>query len=181
MTYEEYKNNKSNKETNIFKTLLNKLFTIIIFVLIVLIISNYSPKFKNFIKKDVLDSTFDFSFFNKITNKITDVFKADISIPVSTEIQNTEKYLDGVKYKINNNENIYLKDSGIVTKIEEKEGYGNTIVIQQSDGYYAWYGNINPSVKLYDYVEKGSIIGSSSNEYYYVLLKDDKPVDIDES
>ena len=77
-------------------------------------------------------------------------------------------------------ENIYVKDSGIVTYIGNKEGYNNTIIIQQSNGYYAWYGNIKESVKLYDYVEKGSILGSASKEYYYVLLKDDKVVDISE-
>ena len=74
------------------------------------------------------------------------------------------------------NEKILLKNSGIVTFIGNKDGYNNTIIVQQSNGYYAWYGNIKESIKLYDYVEKGSEIGSASGEYYYVLLKDDKPI-----
>ena len=36
-------------------------------------------------------------------------------------------------------------------------------------------------IKLYDYVEKGSVIGSATDEYYYVLLKDDKPIEINEN
>ena len=72
---------------------------------------------------------------------------------------------------------IIQKESGIVTFIGEKEGYNNTIIIQQSNGYYAWYGNVQEKVKLYDYVEQGEILGTSKdNFYYYVLYKDDKPI-----
>lgn len=185
MTYEEYKNNKSSKPSsngsNLFRRFLNKLFTIIIFSMLVVIISNHSPKFKSFIVDKVLNSTLDFSIVNKFINKTTNIFKnEDKVVPVSKEIKTSVKYKDGVKYLINENEKVYLKDSGIVTFIGEKEGYNNTIIVQQSNGYYAWYGNIKESVKLYDYVESGSEIGVASDEYYYVLLKDDKPVDINE-
>jgi hypothetical protein len=177
MTYEEYKNNKneSSKKGFISKTL-NKMFTIIIFVGLVLIISNISPKFKNFIIDEVLNSTMDFSFVNKITNKITNIFSTDKTVPVINTIDNYEKYEDGIKY--NYNGEVLLKDSGIVTFIGNKEKYGNTIIIQQSNGYYAWYGNVTESIKIYDYVESGTSIGKCENEYYYVLLKDDKFVNI---
>ena len=187
MTYEEYKNNKSNKSgKSIIRTILNKLFTIIIFTMVIIITSNYSPKFKSFIVDKVLNSTMDFSVFNKFVNKTTNVFKdtkdaLEKTSQVSGIIDEPIKYKDGVKYLIHENSKIYLKDSGIVTFIGDKEGYNNTIIIQQSNGYYAWYGNIEkPSVKLYDYIESGEEIGTSSDEYYYVLLKDDKPVNINE-
>lgn len=181
MTYEEYKNNKSSRRS-IFRTILNKLFTVIIFSMLIIITSNYSPKFRSFITNKVLNSTIDFSVFNKLLNKTTNVFKNEEETkPVLKEINESIKYKDGVKYLIKENENIYLKSSGIVTYIGEKEGYNNTIIIQQSNGYYAWYGNIEkPSIKLYDYVESGEVIGTSSDEYYYVLYKDDKPVDIND-
>ena len=124
---------------------------------------------------------------NKIKNVVEENKKlVDVPITVSLIEKNVtsiidnkyEKYLDGIKYYISDNTKIYLKSSGIVTFIGEKEGYGNTVIVQQSDGYYAWYGNINESIKLYDYVESGSEIGESSGEYYYALFKDDKPVDI---
>ena len=185
MTYEEYKNNKSNKN-NLFKNLLNKLFTVIIFSMIIIIISNHSPKFKSFIIDKVLNSTMDFSVLNKAINKTTNVFKEtkkelEETQQVSKVLTEPIKYKDGVKYLIGENEKVLLKDSGIVTFIGKKEGYNNTIIIQQSNGYYAWYGNIEkPSIKLYDYIEKGTQIGTASDEYYYVLLKDDKPVTINE-
>ena len=180
MTYEEYKNKKSSKKNSVLKNALNKLFTIIIFILLVMIMSNISPKFRNFVNDKVLNSTIDFSVFNKFTNKLTDVFKMNenIDMPVSNINNVYEKYKDGVKYK--NNGDVILKNSGIITFIGEKEGYGNTVIVQQSNGYYAWYGNINENVKLYDYVEKGEVIGTTEEEYYYVLYKDDKVVNIDE-
>lgn len=179
MTYDEYKNSRENKtRKNIFKSFLSKLFTIIIFTMSIVIISNLSSDFRNFIINNVLDSSFDFSKINKIINKTTDVFKTNETMEVSGEITNEKKeeYKDGIKYIIGENEKVYLKSSGIVTYIGNKEGYNNTIIIQQSNGYYAWYGNIKESIKLYDYVEKGSVIGTASNEYYYVLLKDNKPI-----
>ncbi len=185
MTYEEYKNTKDSstkkrKSNSLFKKLLSKLFTIVIFVMLVVIVSNYSESFRNFVINDVLNNTMDFSKVNNLVDKMTAIFKTekDDTIPVASINENKyEKYKDGIKYFIKENENVIVKDSGIVTFIGEKEGYNNTIIVQQSNGYYAWYGNVKESVKLYDYVEKGSILGSASNEYYYVLLKDDKPVD----
>lgn len=184
MTYEEYKNKKEPSKNNLIKRFLSKLFTIVIFTMIIIIISNYSPKFKNFLIDKVLNSTVDFSFVNKITNNITEVFKStdNITSVMKNEKDIKEKYKDGVKYIVNKNEDIYIKDSGIITYIGEKEGYNNTVIVQQSNGYYAWYGNIKESVKLYDYVESGNVIGkSNSNEYYYVLLKDNKPININEN
>lgn len=177
MTYEEYKRSKNHgKKRSIFKSLLSKLLSCLIVIFIVLIISNYSPSFKSFIYDDVLKNTIDFSKMNKLFNKVTDVFKSDKITPVINIERNYEEYLDGIKYT--GEGDVIIKNSGIVTYIGEKEGYNNTIVVQQSDGYYAWYGNIEESVKIYDYVESGSKLGSFEGEYYYVLLKDDVPVEI---
>lgn len=183
MTYEEYKNKKDSKANNIFKKILSKLFTIVIFTMIVITLSNMSPKFKSFIVDKVLNSTIDFSFVNKLSNKVTNVFKtSNNTLPVVKEENNRkEKYKDGIKYIVNKGASVNIKDSGIVTYIGNKDGYNNTVIIQQSNGYYAWYGNIKEEVKLYDYIESGSKIGSSlTNEYYYVLLKDNKPVNLNE-
>lgn len=183
MTYEEYKNKKDSKANNIFKKILSKLFTIVIFTMIVITLSNTSPKFKSFIVDKVLNSTIDFSFVNKLSNKVTNVFKtSNNTLPVVKEENNRkEKYKDGIKYIVNKGASVNIKDSGIVTYIGNKDGYNNTVIIQQSNGYYAWYGNIKEEVKLYDYIESGSKIGSSlTNEYYYVLLKDNKPVNLNE-
>jgi len=185
MTYEEYKSKKSNKKSNnkLIIRLLNKLFTIVIFTMLVVIISNYSPKFRNFIINDVLNNSMNFSKVNNLIDNLTGIFKNKNETKSVANIitNNSEKYLDGIKYTFEGIEDVYLKDSGIITYIGNKEGYNNTIIVQQSNGYYAWYGNVKESVKLYDYVEAGNKIGTSEKEYYYVLLKDDKPININES
>lgn len=183
MTYEEYKNKKDSKANNLFKKILSKLFTIVIFTMIVITLSNMSPKFKSFIVDKVLNSTIDFSFVNKLSNKVTNVFKtSNNTLPVVKEENNRkERYKDGIKYIVNKGASVNIKDSGIVTYIGNKDGYNNTVIIQQSNGYYAWYGNIKEEVKLYDYIESGSKIGETlTNEYYYILLKDNKPVNLNE-
>ena len=112
---------------------------------------------------------------------MTSIYKKEETKEVSSiDFKKSEKYKDGIKYIVSDNEEVSVKDSGIVTYIGNKEGYNNTIIIQQSNGYYAWYGNINEKIKLYDYIEKGSVIGTASKEYYYVLLKDDKAIELDE-
>ena len=182
MTYNEYKKKKNNN-SGFFKRLINKLFTVIIFTMIVIIISNHSVSFRNFVINNVLNNTMDFSKINKLLNKTTKVFKKDEIVSVSSEIkESSEEYKDGLKYKVKKNSDIILKDSGIVTFIGKKKGYDNTVIVQQSNGYYAWYGNIKEKVKLYDYVEKGSVIGTSkTDEYYYALFKDDKKVNLNEN
>ena len=176
MTYEDYKKGSINKKS-IIKKVLSKLYTVTIFTMFVIILSNTNETFKNFLIDDVLNNTMDFSKINNALDNMTNVFKEEESKVVFNESKEYEEYKDGYKYYTNKNAEIKLKDSGIVTYIGEKEGYGNTIIIQQSNGYYAWYSNINEEIKLYDYIESGEVIGKTKDDfYYYVLLKDDKPV-----
>ena len=64
--------------------------------------------------------------------------------------------------------------SGIVVYSGEKEGYGNTVIVQSVDGADIWYGNItNVSVKLYDYVEKDKLIGEVNGDKLYLVIKKD--------
>ena len=39
-----------------------------------------------------------------------------------------------------------------------------------------WYSNVNSSLKLYDYIEKGSLIGESLNNNIYLVYKKDGKV-----
>ena len=181
MTYEEYKKGSKNQQNNILKNFIGKIFTIVIFSMIIIIISNTNEKFRNFLINDILNSTMDFSKVNNTLDNFSNVFTTEEDKQVFTEVTEKEKYKDGYKYNTQLNQEVMQKESGIVTFIGEKDGYGNTIVIQQSNGYYAWYGNVTQNVKLYDYIEQGEILGNTKdNYYYYVLFKDDKPI-IDEN
>ena len=83
-----------------------------------------------------------------------------------------EEYKDGVKLKLDS-KIVPINESGIVVYIGEKEGYGNTIIVQRVDGIDEWYGGIvNENVKLYDYVKKGSILGEVEDYLYLIYKKD---------
>ena len=69
----------------------------------------------------------------------------------------------------------------MVVFIGNKEGYGNTVIIEDLDGVYNWYGNIdNTSLKLYDYVDKGTLVGEVNNTLYLVFSKGDKYLNYEE-
>ena len=70
-------------------------------------------------------------------------------------------------------------ESGIVVFIGEKEKIGKTIIIEQVNGIDTFYSNINfNNLKLYDYVEKGELLGEvKNNELYLTFQKDGKYLD----
>ena len=179
MTLEEYKSKKkgqtvgSNKYLN---GLVKRTMICFVFVLLVLAISLMSETGRSYIKKYLLETNFEFSkintLYNKYIGKLTDENAEVVSGNQLLEYTSKEKYNDGVKLTVSENYNVNLLESGIVVYIGEKEGYGNTIIVQQSNGIDAWYGNIeNVDVKIYDYIEKGTIIGNANKTLYLVFQK----------
>lgn len=179
MTLEEYKSKKkgqtisSNKYLN---GLVKRTMICFVFVLLVLAISLMSETGRSYIKKYLLETNFEFSkintLYNKYIGKLTDENTEVVSGSQLLEYTSKEKYNDGVKLTVSENYNVNLLESGIVVYIGEKEGYGNTIIVQQSNGIDAWYGNIeNVDVKIYDYIEKGTIIGNVNKTLYLVFQK----------
>lgn len=179
MTLEEYKSKKkgqtvgSNKYLN---GLVKRTMICFVFVLLVLAISLMSETGRSYIKKYLLETNFEFSkintLYNKYIGKLADENTEVVSGNQLLEYTSKEKYNDGVKLTVSENYNVNLLESGIVVYIGEKEGYGNTIIVQQSNGIDAWYGNIeNVDVKIYDYIEKGTIIGNANKTLYLVFQK----------
>ena len=78
--------------------------------------------------------------------------------------------MDGVSLKVSSDYLVPVINGGLVVFVGEKEGYGKVIILEQVDGIVCWYGNLdNVNVNLYDYVEKGSLLGSVSEELYLVF------------
>ena len=148
---------------------LSKLLITIIITLICLIFIRKDIKFKTLFYKKIYEDSFDFGYINKLYKqyfgKILPL-SIETTKPVFNEdliIESKEKYLDGVKL-VTKNKLIPLLKDGLVVYVGEKEEYGNTIIVSGSDGIDIWYSNMdNINIKLYDYLEKGSLIGESSN------------------
>ena len=84
-----------------------------------------------------------------------------------------EQYYDGVKLCVNQNYMVPSIGTGLVLFIGEKENYGNTVIVSLNTGVDVWYSNIDESVKLYDYIKTGELIGVSKEEYIYMVFKKD--------
>lgn len=182
MTLKEYRKKIGqgvNEKNKYIKNLFSRIFLSITLLLSILILCNMNSSIKTFIKENLFETDFKFSTITKLYNKYflninNESIKENSAVASvkSIEYTESEKYLDGVKLITSSNYPIKIIASGIVVFIGEKEGYGNTIIIQQSNGVDVWYGNISDvSVKLYDYVEKDTIVGTSTNFIYLVFQK----------
>ncbi len=157
------------------------LITVIIF-LVGMIIVKSNAKIKNSILKQVYDTNFKFTKIKDVYQKYFGNILSIDQIALNEKqvfqekltYQKVNSYLDGVKLKVTENYMVPALESGIVIFIGEKEGYGNTIVIEQIDGIDVYYSNISvDGVKLYDYIEKGSLLGEAQNEELYLVFQKD--------
>lgn len=171
------KNIKFNKK--IISKYITKIMIGIIFFLISIIFTNISDKnlllYQEYVFTESLPFTKIKSWYEDLFGEVlpkndnaTTVFNGKIVY------KNIEDYLDGEKLTVSNKSLINSIGSGVVVYNGEKEGYGNTIIIQGVDGVDIWYGNLdNISVNLYDYIEKDTVIGETINEYLYLVIKKD--------
>ena len=168
------------KKNNVGTIFFIKLLISIVITLVILILIKSSSGFKNNFYKHVYSNNISFTKLKKVYNKYignSDIFdnvvKTETVFNEELIYNSKEKYLDGVKLSIDSNYLVPINESGIVVFIGEKEGYGNTIIIQRIDGIDEWYGNIeNVNVKLYDYVSEGELLGEANDNLYLVYKKD---------
>lgn len=161
---------------------LSKLLITIIITLLCLIFIKKDIKFKTYFYKKIYEDSFDFGYVNKLYQqyfgKILPL-SIDNTKPVFNEeliIESMEQYKDGIKLKTKSNL-IPSYNGGLVIYIGEKEEYGNTVIISGNNGIDIWYSNINNvNVKLYDYIEKGTLIGESDS-LILVYKKDGEVLD----
>lgn len=177
------------KNIKYLKGLISRILITIIFVLGSIIYTNINSDNKKLYKKYVLENSLSFTKINNLYNDLfgeIDFIKKnkENSKPVFNNISytNIENYKNGVKLNVSPNETISVITSGIVVYIGEKEELGNTIIIQGNDGVDIWYSNLtDTNIKVYDYIEQGTILGTSnSNEVYLTLLKDGKYMNYEE-
>lgn len=182
-----YKENKSSKsKNNLFKNIVLRVLITIIVTLILLIGFKMNNNFKKTFYHYVYEENFPFSVVkNFLQEKLGTSLTFD-KIVTDEEVFNEKLsykdkslYHDGVKLTVSSEYMIPSLESGIVVYIGEKENYKQVVIVQQMNGVDVWYGNIKQAnVKLYDYVEKGSLIGQVDNKtLYLVFQKEGKFVD----
>lgn len=160
---------------------INKILLVGVLTLITLIALKASPKFKSTFYKEVYEKNFSFATLNKYYEKyfgspipFKNLFKEKTDTVFNEKLTYTESslYKDGVKLTVGTNYLVPVKENGLVVFIGEKEGYGNTVIIEQADGIDVWYSNLKEiNVNLYDYVKKGSLLGENNDDFIYLIFK----------
>lgn len=178
------------KKLKYLKGLISRTLIAIIFVLGSIIYTNMSSKNKELYKKQVLENSLSFTKINKLYQNLfgsVDILKKPKEKTTSVffntlNYSNIENYKNGVKLTTGLGETINVITSGIIVYIGEKEELGNTIIIQGNDGVDIWYSNItDTNIAVYDYIEKGSILGTSNGEDIYLTIsKDGKYISYEE-
>ena len=192
MTKEDYlkriNNNKQGNKVSYRVSIIRRTLLTVVIVLVVLIICNLSTSTKNIIKKELLERNYNFSKINSLYKKYIANFnplgKKEsgntqlVSSSKGIEYSSSEDYLEGVKLNVSEEYPIKLLDSGLVVFIGENEGYGMSVIVQQSNGIDVIYGNvISNDIKVYDYIEKGTIIGTANKYLYLVFQKEGEVLD----
>lgn len=161
---------------------ITKFLCLVILTLLCLIGLKKNESFKSSFFKYVYENNFSFAYIKDIYQKYfgstlpIDKFLSSDTEPVFSEqftFKEKSKYLDGNKFIVEKQYLTPILQSGMVVFVGEKEGYGNTIIVQQVDGVDVWYSNVISNVKLYDYIEKGDVLGEVNGDYLYIVLKKD--------
>ena len=188
----KYLNKNKKEEINYKRIIYNFISRCLLSCLILLItlcVIKVNPKIKTFIKENVYNKNISFSKINKeyekVFGKIYPTIDNKKTEPVFNETfsyKSKEKYKEGVKLIVDNNYLMPVLESGIVVYIGDKDNYGHTIIIQQVNGIDLWYvGLKNTNIKLYDYIEKGKLLGEvDTNEVYLFYQKEGKFIDYQE-
>ena len=161
----------------------SKILISAIIFLVVLIVTKRDDSLKSKINEKVFKTNFSFATVNKwykdtfgeilpfdnlVSEKDVSVFNEKITYKADS------LYKDGVKLTVTDKYLVPILQSGIVVFMGEKENYGQTIIIQQVDGIDVWYSNIDASnIDLYDYVEKGTLLGEAKGDYIYLVFQKD--------
>lgn len=177
------KNNKGNNNGPVYRFFI-KLFICIVIILSLLVFLKFDKNNKQIIYKYLYENNISFaginSWYKKHFGDITpfqDIVKDNTKLVFNDNLvyEDASIYKDGVKLKVDKNYLVPIIESGIVVFIGNKDDYGKTVIIEQTDGVDVWYGNIdNINVSLYDYVSKGEFLGEAKNSFYMVFQKDGK-------
>ncbi|MBV7505978.1 M23 family metallopeptidase [Bacillus sp. sid0103] len=192
------------KEVFFFKIL----SSVLLFLVVAILFRNHSAAFDP--ARDVVTKTMDKDFkFATVSNWYESKFgkplallpfsdkdevgkkevaETEFSVPAMGKIlENFEKNGQGIMIETGKGAPVQTINDGFVMFAGVKDGLGKTVIIQHADKTETWYGNLDEiKVKLYEYVEKRTVVGTvsdstsddkSKGKYYFAIKKDDAFID----
>jgi len=187
---DEYKsiNKLLKKEVKVKKNKLISLINLSLFLLLIfvvnLVLCKTNSTYKDFIYKYVYSNNLSFSKYEELIDKylgkiVPNNNNKETSLVFNEKLNynSLEEIENGVIINIDKNQTINAFESGVVVFNGEKDGYGNTLIIEQIDGCEAWYIGLDTSnINIYDYIEKNTIIGNSVSDNFTMYFKNDGEV-----
>ena len=175
----QLKKKQDKKENNKLYFYIFKFFAVIIIFVFGSLLIRKNSNFKALVFNKIYKNNISFAYIKNIYNKyignilpFQNVLKEKKVFSEKLEYNSLSKYDNGIKLTLNDSYLVPIIKDGIVVFIGEKENYGNTVIISQTDGINTWYGNLsNVNVKLYDNVETNSILGEVKNNELYLLFE----------
>ena len=175
--------NKSTLSKFLFTILIKSLIVVLLFLSSMIFIRQ-NDKNKKIFKEKVYNNSLSFAkIYNLYSKYLGDALPFKDTIKDDTKKVSNEKITyssikkEGDDYLLAVPSNYTLQSikSGIVIEVKKDDKYKNIVKIQDKSGVNITYKNLNEvEVKLYDYVEKGEILGSVSNKLYINFEKDGK-------
>ena len=187
-------NKKEEKTGNylhkLFFSTLVKILIMVILFLASLIYIRQSDKNKEKYEKIVYNNSLSFAKIYGVYKEylgdvvpFKNVFNDDTKLVSSDKItyEKIEKENDGYILSVSSSYTTPAIKSGIVIKVTQEGDYKEMITIQDEEGLNITYGCLdNLNVRLYDYVEKGEILGTADKKLYLIFEKDDKYLSYEE-
>lgn len=160
-----------NKEKPKYIKYLNRLLILIIICLISLIVLKGNPNLQEKVYKTVFQNNFSFAWINDLYEKyfgssLPFLKKEEVEVVsnIKLEYEKQTKIKNGVALTFKDNYAIPATSRGIIIFAGEKEGYGNTVILQRPDNVLVWYSNLDTiGTSLYDYLKAGDIIGEAKD------------------
>lgn len=177
----KYLNKSNKKKTSYINTFFVKLLTCLIIVMLTLVFIKYDKNNKQIINKYLYKNNITFASINNWYKKhFGDITPFQSLVKENTKLvfnenlvyKDTNIYKNGIQLNVEKNYLIPVIESGIVVFIGNKDDYGKTVIIEQTDGVSVWYGNVdNINVSLYDYVSKGEFLGEAKGDLFYMVFQ----------
>lgn len=175
--------NKSTLSKFLFTILIKSLIVVLLFLSSMIFIRQ-NDKNKKIFKEKVYNNSLSFAkIYNLYSKYLGDALPFKDTIKDDTKKVSNEKITyssikkEGDDYLLVVPSNYTLQSikSGIVIEVKKDNKYKNIVKIQDKSGVNITYKNLSEvEVKLYDYVEKGEILGSTSDKLYINFEKDGK-------
>ena len=177
------KENKSFTSRFFYNIFIKSLFVIILFLCSLIYIKQNDKNKENF-KNIVYNNSLSFAKIYNVYKKylgdvipFKNIFKDNTKLVTNDKItyKSIDKKGNGYLLSVSKNYTVSSINSGIIIDKKKDSDYINIITIQDKDGVNITYGMLNEiNVKLYDYVEKGEIIGQANEKLYLSFKKDNK-------